>query len=259
MNFIFHLPVWQGLLVLIIGSVSIGILTVYIVRKLIVNKLTKQHEKVGRLLFRVLAGLLALLISLSYANERLEHNRVRDSLEREAALIANVYLKLGVHNTPVADTIKEELIKYVEYTISDKWEEVNSNPYHSKMTETIIKVIGLAYQLVSESENQALAKKIIIQELNEVVNLMQIRFYARYALLPYLVYILSVGILFMWIFFAIYNPDSISLIFLSLYNTFLAVLIYFIIMLSNPMVGGLKIKADAFIVLQTKGFDKPSD
>lgn len=256
MDFIFYIPLWQGLLFLIIASISIGVLVVYVVRKLIEKRLTKQHERVGRLLFRVSAGLIALLISLSYANERAEHIRVRDSMEKESALIANVFLKLEVHNTRAADTIKTELIKYVEYTISDKWETVNDNPYHSKITETIVRVIGMAYQLVSETDNQTLAKNIIINELNEVVNLMQVRFYAKHALMPYLVYILGVGMLIMWIFFAVYTPDVLSLVFLSLYNTFLVILIYFIIMLSNPMVGTLKIDASSFEVLKTKGFDR---
>ena len=189
-------------------------------------------------------------------NERAEQIRIRDSLEKEAALIANVFLKLEVHNTPSADTIREELIKYVEYTIVDKWKEVNNNPYHSKITETIVRVTELAYRLVSETENQALAKGIIINELNEVVNLMQVRFYAKHALMPYLVYIMGAGMLIMWMFFAVYNFDLLSIVFLSLYNSFLVILIYFIIMLSNPMVGTLKIGANAFEVLKTKGFDK---
>lgn len=256
MNFIFYLPVWQGLLILIFSTLSIGILVVYGTRRLIKDRLTKQHERVGRLLFRVSAGLIALLISLSYANERLEHNTVRNSLETETALIANAYVKLGIHNTPTADSIRQELRKYVEYTINDKWEEVNEDPYHSHITQSIVKVIGLAYHLTAETESQQLSKNIIISELNEVVNLMQVRFYAKHAMLPFLVYILGAGMLFMWIFFAVYNIDLLSIAFLSIYNAFLVILIYFVIMLSNPMVGTLKIDAAAFEVLKTKGFDR---
>lgn len=256
MDFIFYLPVWQGLLLTVATSIAVGVIVVWVVRKLIVNSLTKQHQRVGRLLFRVSAGLIALLISLSYANERVEHNRVRDSLELEASLIANVYIKLGMHNSVEAETIRKELIKYVEFTLFDDWEVSNSNPYYSDMTSTIIKVSGLTYNLPEDSKFQIELKKLIINEVNEAVKLMQIRFYATQALLPFLVYILGTGILFMWIFFAVYNFDFLSIVFLSLYNAFLVILIYFIIMLSNPMVGTLKIEANAFKVLKEKGIDR---
>lgn len=256
MNSIFYLPVWQGILVMVACSTVLGILIVWISRKLIIRHLTKQHERIGRLLFRVSAGLIALLISLSYANERVEHNRVRDSLEIEASLIANVFIKLKLHNSVESEAIKKELVKYVEYTINDKWEEVNANPYYSKITATIVEVNRMVYSLPSNTQNQVVLKSSIISEVNEIVKLMQVRFYAKHSLYPFLVYILGIGIMIMWIFFAVYNVDVLSLIFLSLYNAFLIILIYFIIMLSNPMVGSLKIDANAFNILKTKGIDK---
>ena len=259
MNSIFYLPIWQGIFLMIAFSTLAGILIVWVSRRLIVKHLTKQHERIGRLLFRVSAGLIALLISLSYANERVEHNRVRDSLEIEASLIANVFVKLNLHNSAEAEAIEKELIKYVEYTINDQWEEVNANPYYSKITTTIVAVNRMAYSLPTDTQNQIVLKSSIISEVNEIVKLMQIRFYAKHSLYPFLIYILGIGMLFMWIFFGIYRLDALSLIFLSLYNAFLIILIYFIIMLSNPMIGSLRIDANAFNVLKTKGIDKMLD
>ena len=65
-----ELSIINGLLTSIVGTVVPGILFIYFVRKMVVPGLKKQHERVGRLLFRVSASLLALLISLSYANEK---------------------------------------------------------------------------------------------------------------------------------------------------------------------------------------------
>ncbi len=256
MEFLFYLPVWQGLIIIIIICWALSAVVVGLVRKLIEEKLTKQHERVGRLLFRVSAGLIALLISLSYANERVEYNRVRDSLEIESALIANVYAKLGVFDSKEAESIRQELIMYVDYTIEDEWKEANNNPYFSKITHTIMEINRLSLRLPTDNEEQLIAKQFIMDDLNEVAKLMQVRFFAKHALFPFLVYILGAGILFMWAFFSVYKIDVLSMIFLSLYNTFLMVLMYFIIVLSNPMVGTLKIDADAFIILKTKGFDK---
>ncbi len=84
---------------------------------------------------------------------------------------------------------------------------------------------------------------------------MQVRIYSQHTMNPYLIYILFVGLVFMWVFFTVYNLDIISLSFLSLYNIFIAILIYLIFMLSNPLIGPLKLDAHSFNILKTKGID----
>ena len=89
---------------------------------------------------------------------------------------SNVYVKLGMLDSKEADAIRKKLVKYVEYTISDKREEATSNPYYSKITKTIIEGSRLSYNLPIGSEEQKLLKASIIKELNEVIFLLQTRF-----------------------------------------------------------------------------------
>ena len=71
----------------------------------------------------------------------------------------------------------------------------------------------------------------------------------------YLINILIIGLVFLWVFFTVYDLDLISLSFLSLYNIFVAILIYLVFMLSNPLTGPLKIDAHSFTILKAKGYD----
>jgi hypothetical protein len=52
------------------------------------------------------------------------------------------------------------------------------------------------------------------------------------------------------ILFSVYKPDRVSLMFLSLYNAFIAMIIYFIIMMSNPLIGPLQIQPEPFLILK---------
>jgi hypothetical protein len=65
----------------------LGIFVILVVKRYVTPHLKKQHEKVGRLLFRVGAGLIALLVSLSYVNERVAQGKIIDALEEEASLL----------------------------------------------------------------------------------------------------------------------------------------------------------------------------
>ena len=256
MDTLLELSVWQGL-ILIIASVAIpGLIVVSTVRYLVKSRIVKQHERVGRLLFRVSASLLALLISLSYANEKVNYNKVADSLEEEASLIAGVLLKLRIHNSDLSDVARKKLINYVEFTIDDGWNDVINNPYLSKIWGTIVYINIIVHELPEDSNKQKILKTEIVRDIGLITQTLQIRFYSMNFHIPYLSYILVFGLFIVWSFFSVYNLDRLSLFFLSLYNTFIAVLLYFVIMLGNPMVGPLKITPESFTVLKEMGLDK---
>ena len=80
LEFLLEQPLLLGLATFILFISSFCFVVVFVFKKIIRNRLTKQHEKVGRLLFRVTAGLIALLVSLSYANERVRQSKVMDSM-----------------------------------------------------------------------------------------------------------------------------------------------------------------------------------
>lgn len=255
MQYFLSLSLWDGLLFASLIIVIPALIIAYTVRALIRNHLTKQHERIGRLLFRVTASLLALLISLSYANEKINYNKVRDSLEEEASLIAGVVIKLALHQSNEAELIRTGLLKYVNYTIEDEWQHMVSNPYQTKMMGVMVRVNTFARTLPSDTELKRILKTEIIQDIDMITKTMQIRFYSTSFRLPYLTYITAFGLIISWCFFAVYELDGISVSFLSIYNMFIAVLIYFVIMLGNPLTGPLKIDPEPFKSLEQMGLE----
>ena len=251
-----ELSVINGLITSILGTVIPGFVFIYFVRKMVVPGLKKEHERVGRLLFRVSASLLALLISLSYANEKVNYDKVVNSLEEEAALIANVMLKLKIHRTNMAEEVREGLMEYVQFTIDDGFEHVVQNPYYSKMWATMVRLNIFARELSADTEKRRQLKESIIIDINQITSTLQVRFYSTKFRLPYLTYILGFGLVVVWSFFSVYRFDTISIAFISLYNTFIAVLMYFVVMLGNPMMGPLKIFPESFTILRDMGIDK---
>jgi len=254
MDFLLKLPVWMGLLIVILTITISGLIVVTQTKKIISKRLTKQHEKVGRILFRVTAGLIALLISLSYANEKVNHSKILDSIESESALIVGIIINLKLYETKESSIITEKISDYINLTLKDDWKNIDSNPYFNEANRSLIEINNLIYSLPVNSKKQELIKNNLINNVHEVIHFMQIRIYSQITVVPYLIFILVVGLIFLWIFFTVYNLDLISLLFLSLYNVFIAILIYFVFLLSNPLVGPLKIDAHSFTIIKTKGF-----
>ncbi len=255
MKFLLELPLWLGLFIVVCIITISGLIVVTQVKKRIQHKLTKQHVGVGRILFRVTAGLIALLISLSFANERMEQYKIIDSMEMEASYLVNVAINLNMLKSAESVTLKENIIAYVNSTIEEQWENVQINPFYSNTSKFLVAAKKIAYQLPVRNRDEDKIKNDIIEDLNQAIIFMQVRIYSQNTLTPYLIYILFLGLIIMWVFFTVYNLDIISLTFLSLYNIFIAVLIYVVFMMSNPLIGPLKIDAHSFSIIKTKGID----
>lgn len=243
------LSVWYGLIIVSLVVAVPGILVIFSVRRMCRDHLKKGHERIGRILFRVSAALIALLISLSYANEKINYDKVSNSLEEEASLIASAMLKLRIHNSKTADMVRDGLMDYVEFTIDDHWVKGDNNPYLTKVMGTMERINIYVRALPTDNERQALLKNEIIMDIDQITKTMQIRFHTNRFHFPHLTYILGFGLVVTWCFFAVYSLDRISVSFISLYNIFIAVLLYFVIMLGNPMVGPLKIDPVPFSIL----------
>ena len=140
--------------------------------------------------------------------------------------------------------------------IRDYWKTVKSNPYYSDASLRLTEAYKLAANMVTTNSNEATLKNKLLSNLDRIIQLMQVRIYSQTVLIPNLIYILCLGLLFMWVFYTVYPVDLISMGFVTLYNLFIGTLIYFVLALSNPLAGPLKINAHSFEVIQSKGIEK---
>ena len=124
------------------------------------------------------------------------------------------------------------------------------------MTQSLIEANYLVLQITAANEIEEFEKQMILNDLDDLIKITQIRVYSHHVETPYLIYILLCGLGFMWIFFSVYKIDFVSLSFLTLYNVLIAVLIFFIFSFRNPFVGPLKVKPHSLIIVKTKGFDQ---
>jgi hypothetical protein len=253
MDYILSLELWEGLILVVGGTSFTGIAFYYVIRRSLRSHLKKNHEKVGRLLFRVTASLIALLISLTFANENIAYNKLVDSMVEETSTISNVFIKLEMYNTEQTEEIRNGIIEYVRLIIDDNWKNTIANPYFSRANRALISLNKSVFALPEKDNLQKNLKLEIIQDMHEIFRASQIRIYSSSFHIPALIYILIVGMFIVWCFYSVYPFDKISVLFISLYNLFIAVVLYFVILLGNPLSGPLKIDPVPFKVLEEKG------
>lgn len=244
----FSLPV--GLFIFSLLTVSFGLAIYLIAHYLIRSYIVKSHERVGRVLFRVGASLLGLILSITFANQRVEYFKIKDGLEREAAKLVSIHNALGLFETEQAEEIQLQIRDYISITSESGWDYLYDNPFDAKTFVMFDQIYKSLYSLETNNDIQEKVKANIINDARMVFDYLQIRLYSTRPESQNLIYTTVFGLIIIMILFSVYKPDLISLSFLGLYVMFIGVVLYFILMMTYPLRGPLQIEAGPFNLLR---------
>jgi len=246
MNFFLNWPIEYSLSLFLFAAILFSLIIYLLSHKAVKNRLNKQHERSGRVLFRTTASLLALLLSLSFANQRVNHYKIKDALESEASQLVDIWLDLQLYGTPEALDLQEKVKFYIRSILHEDIDYNHENPLFGPPVGIFIMLYNQISELEPETAKQKLLKQNLLADIDEVSDFMQVRNYRSKPEPLILIYIATFGFIVSSILFSVYKPDPISISFFTLYNAFVAIVLYFIIIMNNPFIGPLKIQNEPF-------------
>lgn len=246
MDFFFDWPVEYSLSSFLFVAVLISLIIYVISYLALKNQLKKGHERTGRVLFRVTASLLGLLLSLSFANQRVNYFKIKDSLESEAAQLVDIWLDLQLYGTPEAIDLQQKVKFYIRSILHESIDNEIENPLFGPPTGIFVILYNRVSGLEPETQMQKQLKQSLLADIDEVSDFMQVRSYRSNPEPLILIYIAAFGVVVSSILFSVYKPDRVTITFFTLYNSFVAIVLYFIIMMNNPLLGPFKIQNEPF-------------
>jgi hypothetical protein len=249
MKFFFEWPLVLSLPAFVLVSLLLSTIIYVGTHTAIRNKLKRRHERTGRVLFRTSASLLALLLSFTFANQRVNYYKIKDTLESEASHLVDISIDLQLFGTPRAKEIQEKVKHYIRSILHDKVKTKDENPFFTPSVSIFIMLYNNISDLETATPKQEQLKRNMLVDIDAVSDFMQIRGYRSRPEPLNLIFIATFGFVVSSILFAVYRPDIISISFLSLYNAFVAIVMYFIIMMNNPLIGPLRIENEPFKIL----------
>ena len=87
-------------------------------------------------------------------------------------------MRLSHFNSIEAKNAYEKIKDYVELTIHDDWKNVEHDPYFSRITQSLIEANSFVLKIPTTNETEALEKKMILSDIDEILKLSQIRVYS---------------------------------------------------------------------------------
>lgn len=249
MDFFYEWPLIVSLSYFLIAAVLISWILYFAAYFAIKSRLKKNHERTGRVLFRTTASLLALLLSLSFANQRVNYYKIKDALENEASQLVDIWLDLQMYNTQEAKDLQQKVKHYIRSILHNEIDYQEENPLFGPPVGIFIWLYNGITDLEPQTPKQERLKQNLLDDIDEVSDFMQVRSYRSKPDPLFLLYIAAFGFVVSSILFSVYPPDRISITFFSLYNAFVAIVLYFIIMMNNPLIGPLQIQNEPFMMI----------
>lgn len=246
MDFFYEWPIEYSLSLFLLIAVLFSLIIYLLSYLAIKSHLKKNHERTGRVLFRTTASLLALLLSLSFANQRVNYYKIKDALESEASKLVDMWLDLQLYDTPDALDLQQKVKHYIRSILHEEIDLSGENPLFGPPVGIYIMLYNQISELTPETLKQEQLKQNLLADIDEVSDFMQVRNYRSRPEPLILIYIAAFGFIVSSILFSVYKPDRISISFFTLYNAFVAIVLYFIIMMNNPLIGPLKIQNEPF-------------
>jgi len=218
----------------------------YIIRKY----LTTENKNVGIFLFRFSAALLAFIISITFANQRVNYFRVQSSIEKEASKLVDVHVDLKLFDTDASRLIQVKIRDYILIVAEDGWSSIQEDPFTSQPIMMFRDIYQDINYLATTTPIQERLKQKMINSMDQALGSLQSKIYSSGSDSNHLIYTSIFGLAVLMLLFAVYPPDLLTLGFLSLYVAFIAVVLYFILMMGNPLQGPLQLDPGPFILLK---------
>ena len=230
----------------ILFSLAIYLTTHYLIR----SALKKNHERVGRTLFRVGASLLGLLLSITFANQRVSYFTLKTTIEAEASKLVDIHIDLGLINTEESKSIQGKIREYVMTISEDGWLTLYKDPFRSRQFVQFLEINKDINYLKVKNDFEKGLKQNLRSDIDQVSDFLQARVYSTRTNSNHLIYTSFFGLTVIMILFAVYPPDKITVGFLTVYVAFIGIVLYFILMMSNPLKGPLQIEPGPFLILK---------
>jgi len=239
-----------GLVVFVLIIIAFSLVIYLTTHYLIKNILSKNHERVGRILFRVAASLLGLILSITFANQRVLYFSIKNSIEAEAAALVDVKVDLDLYNSNETNLISAKIKDYIIYIAADGWQSIEADPFHSRPFVLFREIYTDLNNLEPNTPLQERLKDNMLSDIDRLSDYLQVRLYSFQEKSNPLIYTSIIGLIGIMILFAVYRPDRLSIGLLLVYISFIGIVLYFILMMSNPLKGPLQIEPGPFLILQ---------
>ena len=251
MTLILELPAFASASMVVAITIFAAFVPYLIGRKLFLPKTDEQTRDLAySVVFRV-SALHSLILALVFAQELLQHEKVRSAMTTEAILVGNVFWDLDRYGGDSARAARFHMTDYAEAVLTEEWDSLARE---GLLSESAWAAWEQAYNnildLESANSRQESLRNLMVNELRQIAALRQKRqAAATFDISKLFMFAAFAGIILVSIGYYPFPPSAVNLTLLGVFATYTGLVIYMILSFSSSYGGAGHVEPTSFQIL----------
>lgn len=242
-------PEWLGISVAMLLATAVGLAVYLVSHRLISTYQDDDLKDPMSSLFRVVGMLVSLMLSLAFAEVVVQLNTIKNALQREAIAISDTYNHLRLFDLDRTREIRASLLEYTEAVIEDDWPALAEDKLGLRTERLQRRFLSELLNLQADTDHQKRVMSWIEQDVDVINDARLQRLNGALAQPPVYLYVIIFGFFVTMACFGAYRPQRPLVILAALYTSFVGLVLYLILALSDPFQGGFGVTPDTFMQL----------
>lgn len=232
-----------GLPAIIGGSLSMSIALLvgmgmyFSARAIVGSQISPEVRQLGTNMFMVLATLVSLMLSLTFADLRAEIGDVRRSAESETALIGDLYNDLERFGSTASTALGAQLVEYVRAVVEVEWPSLARGNADTRVFQVFRELEKGALLLDADTPLRAELRDRMLADLDRIAAYRAERVASSLTATPVFLLVAILGYLWSSALLCVYEPKGKALLFIGAYFMFFGLVTYLMVALSNFFTG----------------------
>jgi hypothetical protein len=232
-----NLPALLGCLIVMITFVVVGLAIRSTSRKILFQDKQEALEDATRTVFLAVNLILGLFLSLSLNSVVDDLSNIKHEVEREAVAISDVYNGLGFFDTARASDMQLLVIEYTKTLIVEDWPSLAKDRLGDRPEVLLRKMWSNMPALGGGSQAESFYLTRIGEDFDSLSNFRLARLHHTLNPPPYFLLIVVFGMVVVMVCLGIYRASRALIGLVSLYLSFVGLVVYLILALSDPFSG----------------------
>lgn len=239
---ILQLPSWGGALLMMVVTTLAGLAFFLFSHHFLSGINSKESRRAADYLFRAVAVLVSLFLSLTFADVVLEMNQIEASIEREAVMLEDIHRDLSRYDSPRARKARVLVEDYINAVIDHDWPALANDKLSVEARTAFDELENEVLHLEDDTELEGILRSRIISDVDMVSDLRLSRLEQALAKPPMFLLVVIFGFLTTMVCFGPHEPNRQTVTLLSLYTLLIGLVIYLILAYSDPFQGATGIE-----------------
>jgi len=196
-----------------------------------------ENNNLAMQLFRVVGTLLVLLLSLTFADVRIETGAIRNSVDVEAGLLGDTFKNLDTFDSAEAEAITAQLVEYIDAVIEDEWEAMRRGEIAENVIDLFRNIEIAVLTLETTTPLQEELHRQIIDDIDAVSDSRLLRLTKISKTVPVFLYVALLAFLWSNAMLSVFTPRNKAVFFIGGYCAFVGIVVYVILAMSSHFEG----------------------